>query len=254
MNASGGFSHLTFALCANRAFRGCARVAHTRRGLAMGFGMGRGVRHRFRTAALIVVSILWLRPALAQETVNYGSLSGRVVDPQGAVVPGARVSARQTDTNIVGESITDEGGRFRFPYLKVGPYELIVHLDGFTDARRDGHPHRWVRIRCLHRAVDRVLRCKRHGGRAGAAPRDGAEPGGLDRHAGRGAAVSRSMAGIFSTSRCWCPVFRRPTSAAHSCSRRHPPFPGRACRLAASAIFPTASSSTDCRRTMMPPG
>ena len=102
----------------------------------MGFGMGRGVRHRFRTAALIVVSILWLRPALAQETVNYGSLSGRVVDPQGAVVPGARVSARQTDTNIVGESITDEGGRFRFPYLRVGPYELAVHLDGFTDARR----------------------------------------------------------------------------------------------------------------------
>ena len=102
----------------------------------MGFGMGRGVRHCFRTAALIVVSLLWLRPALAQETVNYGSLSGRVVDPQGAVVPGARVSARQTNTNIVGESITDEGGRFRFPYLRVGPYELAVHLDGFTDARR----------------------------------------------------------------------------------------------------------------------
>jgi hypothetical protein len=76
---------------------------------------------RFRTAALIVVSILWLRPALAQETVNYGSLSGRVVDPQGAVVPGARVSARQTDTNIVGESITDEGGGFVFRYLRVGP-------------------------------------------------------------------------------------------------------------------------------------
>jgi hypothetical protein len=98
--------------------------------------MRRGVRHCFQTAALIVVSLLWLRPALAQETVNYGSLSGRVLDPQGAVVPGAHVSARQTDTNIVGESITDEGGRFRFPYLKVGPYELVVHLDGFTDARR----------------------------------------------------------------------------------------------------------------------
>ena len=33
--------------------------------------------------------------AVAQETVNQASISGRVVDPQGAVVPGAVVTARQ---------------------------------------------------------------------------------------------------------------------------------------------------------------
>jgi hypothetical protein len=86
--------------------------------------------------ALTVCCLLTLRSASAQETVNYASLSGRVVDPQGAVVPGARVLARQTETNIVGESITDGDGRFRFPYLKVGPYELTIHLDGFSDAKR----------------------------------------------------------------------------------------------------------------------
>lgn len=32
---------------------------------------------------------------LAQETVNYASVSGRVTDTQGAVVPGAQVTARQ---------------------------------------------------------------------------------------------------------------------------------------------------------------
>jgi Carboxypeptidase regulatory-like domain/TonB dependent receptor-like, beta-barrel len=74
--------------------------------------------------------------AAAQETVNYASLSGRVVDPQGAVVPGAQVSARQTETNHAAEATTDEEGRFRFPYLRPGPYEVVVRLQGFADATR----------------------------------------------------------------------------------------------------------------------
>src|SRR5439155_21384869 len=31
---------------------------------------------------------------------------------------------------------TGRGGRFRFPYLKVGPYEITVHREGFADAVR----------------------------------------------------------------------------------------------------------------------
>ena len=67
-----------------------------------------------------VLCLAGLAPAEAQETVNYASLSGRVTDPQGAVVPGAQVVARQTETNIALEATTDGDGRFRFPYLRVG--------------------------------------------------------------------------------------------------------------------------------------
>jgi hypothetical protein len=76
------------------------------------------------------------RTAAAQETINYSSLGGRVADPQKAVVPGATVIARQTDTNIASETTTDSEGRFRFPYLKVGPYEVTVRLAGFADSVR----------------------------------------------------------------------------------------------------------------------
>jgi hypothetical protein len=72
----------------------------------------------------------------AQETVNYASVSGRVTDPQGAVVPGTTVTARQTETNVTAETTTGQDGRFRFPYLKVGPYEIKAHLDGFADTTR----------------------------------------------------------------------------------------------------------------------
>ncbi len=75
-------------------------------------------------------------PASAQETVNYASVSGRVTDPQGAVVAGAQVTARQTETNIAREAVTDSEGRFRFPYLRLGPYDIAVRQAGFADTTR----------------------------------------------------------------------------------------------------------------------
>jgi hypothetical protein len=74
--------------------------------------------------------------AYAQENVNLASIGGRVTDPQGRVVPGARVTARQTQTNLTREAATDSEGRFRFPYLRVGPYEITVRVQGFADATR----------------------------------------------------------------------------------------------------------------------
>ncbi|PYR29750.1 MAG: hypothetical protein DMF90_29130, partial [Acidobacteria bacterium] len=72
----------------------------------------------------------------AQETVNYASVAGRVTDPQGGVVPGAQVTARQLETNVTAATLSDSEGRFRFPYLKVGPYEVTVQVQGFTDSTR----------------------------------------------------------------------------------------------------------------------
>jgi hypothetical protein len=72
----------------------------------------------------------------AQEAINFASVSGRVTDPQGAVVPGAHVSARQTETNVLSETVTNSEGRFRLPYLKVGTYELKVRVDGFAESTR----------------------------------------------------------------------------------------------------------------------
>ena len=46
-------------------------------------------------------------PAAAQETINYASVGGRVTDQQGGVVPGAAVTARQTNTNATAKSATN---------------------------------------------------------------------------------------------------------------------------------------------------
>jgi Carboxypeptidase regulatory-like domain/TonB dependent receptor len=87
--------------------------------------------------ASLIVAVCWaaapVRIVYAQETINYASVSGRVIDPQGAVVRGAQVSARQTETNVTARTVSDSEGRFRFPYLKIGPYELKVMTPGFAD-------------------------------------------------------------------------------------------------------------------------
>jgi Carboxypeptidase regulatory-like domain/TonB dependent receptor-like, beta-barrel len=88
---------------------------------------------RLIVALAVVLVPAW---AVAQETISSASVSGRVSDPQSRVVPGARVAARQLETNVVAETTTDQEGRFRFPYLRVGAYEISAHVEGFKDAAR----------------------------------------------------------------------------------------------------------------------
>jgi hypothetical protein len=88
----------------------------------------------------IVLALACMMPlaltAAAQQTVDVASISGRVVDDSGAVVPGAQVAATRRDTNIVTSAVTDAEGRFRFPYLKIGGYDIVATLSGFRDAKR----------------------------------------------------------------------------------------------------------------------
>ncbi len=47
-----------------------------------------------------------------------------------------QVSARNTQTNLTATTVADRDGRFRFPYLRVGPYQIAVRQQGFQDATR----------------------------------------------------------------------------------------------------------------------
>jgi hypothetical protein len=89
-----------------------------------------------RLVRLAAVGLAIAGAASAQESVNQGTISGRVLDAQGAAVPGALVTARQIETNVTAEIASDGEGRFRFPYLRIGRYELRVRLDGFRDNSR----------------------------------------------------------------------------------------------------------------------
>jgi hypothetical protein len=77
-------------------------------------------------------------PAEAQ--LLYGGLVGAVVDAHGAVVPGARVTVVNTETNLTREATTDGQGAYSFPNVQAGPYDVKVALDGFREAVRSRVP------------------------------------------------------------------------------------------------------------------
>jgi Carboxypeptidase regulatory-like domain len=67
--------------------------------------------------------------ATAQETTS-GSLTGQVLDNQGAAVPGATVSISSSQgTRTV---VTDSNGKFFAPFLTPGKYGVKVELAGFS--------------------------------------------------------------------------------------------------------------------------
>src|SRR5213593_4697454 len=58
-------------------------------------------------------------------------ISGSVRDQSGAVLPGAEVTATQTDTGIARSTVTNETGSYVLPNLTIGPYKIEAALPGF---------------------------------------------------------------------------------------------------------------------------
>jgi hypothetical protein len=62
---------------------------------------------------------------------GYGSISGTVMDPSGAVVPGAQVMATQQSTALSFQTTTSGAGTFTFPGLAPSVYSISVKAAGF---------------------------------------------------------------------------------------------------------------------------
>jgi Carboxypeptidase regulatory-like domain len=85
----------------------------------------------------IPFSFLWVASAgLAQTT--FGSISGTVSDPSGAVVPRATVTVTNEGTGIVRRVTTGSAGDFNAPDLDVGSYRIHVAATGFAVYERGG--------------------------------------------------------------------------------------------------------------------
>ena len=68
--------------------------------------------------------------AYAQGTTT-STISGRVVDSSGGVLPGATITAKHLATNVVSTTVTNADGNFTLPSLPNGTYEVTVALEGF---------------------------------------------------------------------------------------------------------------------------
>ena len=74
--------------------------------------------------------------AAAQATS--GTISGIVTDENQSVITSASVTARNVGTNESRSASTDSEGRYRFPNLPVGNYEVTAQANGFAKLVRSG--------------------------------------------------------------------------------------------------------------------
>jgi hypothetical protein len=91
----------------------------------------RGTAMRLKAVFVYLCALLLICASGWTQEVT-GSISGTVKDPQGAVVPNAKVTLTDTDKNAVIRTVKSGGaGEFAFPALPVGHYSVTVEAPNF---------------------------------------------------------------------------------------------------------------------------
>jgi len=94
-----------------------------------------------RKPLTLSLGALWLSLALAVcawAQTSTSRISGTVTDSNGAVIPGAKITAKNDATGIAQTQTTTEAGLYSFPSLPVGGYTITVEMTGFKTANQAG--------------------------------------------------------------------------------------------------------------------
>ncbi len=90
---------------------------------------------RLSIFSLVVAAALLSMTQLSYAQGAAGTILGQVSDVTGAVVPGARVTITESDTNVSHSATTGPTGNYRVPYLNPGHYIILVETSGFNRTR-----------------------------------------------------------------------------------------------------------------------
>lgn len=91
---------------------------------------------RIRSLACVLLTSFAGVTANAQQIT--GSIRGIVVDPSGAVVQSAAVSAQQTETGLTRTAATNRDGEFVLVELPIGHYQILAEARGYQKYLQQG--------------------------------------------------------------------------------------------------------------------
>src|ERR1017187_8071249 len=84
----------------------------------------------------VAVLLFAATACLAQE--SRGSITGKVIDPQGAVIPGAKVIVINVETNVSNPVNSNSTGYWEVNFLIPGEYLITAESVGFKTLKRSG--------------------------------------------------------------------------------------------------------------------
>src|SRR5262245_30429024 len=82
-----------------------------------------------RLFVLALASIIYTGTVLAQR--DLGTITGTITDPQGGVIPNAKVTITEDATGLTYEVIASQTGDYVRPLLKPGAYTVTAEAPGF---------------------------------------------------------------------------------------------------------------------------
>ena len=85
-------------------------------------------RNRMWALPMLTPLLLIVEPSFAQ--TFRGNINGSIVDPSGAVVAGAKVSATEVATSSLHEAVSSGAGEFSFNDLPAGAYTVKIEANG----------------------------------------------------------------------------------------------------------------------------
>src|SRR5256886_15520575 len=84
-----------------------------------------------------IVALIALGTCLSLAQTSTATILGTVKDTTGALIPGASITVKHTETGLTRTAISSETGDYNVPLLPVGAYELTTAMPGFKqDVRR----------------------------------------------------------------------------------------------------------------------
>src|ERR1051326_5603400 len=89
-------------------------------------------------AALLIAMFSGAGARVTMAQVSTANISGTVKDQSGAVLPGATVTATNTETGISRSVVSSSRGEYRLPSLGLGNYEVQATMAGFQSEVRKG--------------------------------------------------------------------------------------------------------------------
>jgi hypothetical protein len=82
--------------------------------------------------SFVLILLLLLIPGLLLAQSFRGSIRGQIVDPNGKLIVGAKVSAKSPATGLVRDTITGDEGAYVLAELPVGLYTVTAEFAGFS--------------------------------------------------------------------------------------------------------------------------
>src|SRR5436189_5360958 len=90
-----------------------------------------GVMNKAISFIVVAIFLVIVPTITASAQDSRASLGGRVLDPQGSVIPAAQVLVTAEGTGVKQNTITNDHGNWIVQFLIPGPYSVAVTANGF---------------------------------------------------------------------------------------------------------------------------